>query len=251
MSKLKLQNQVVLVTGAGRGIGKSIARGFAREGATVVCAARTLEEIKSTVMEIEGDGGTALAVPCDATKQEDCLDLVAATRSAYGALDILVLNAGGSLGVTLAVEHVDPREWTQVVELNLYSAFYCAQAAIPLLKKSKAGKIITMGSGMGHRPTGRISAYSVGKAALRMLTQALSIELAQYNIAVNELIPGPVRTTPPEVDGETEAEIFLAGDFKHEWYKTPGDVLPMALFLATQPPYGPTGQTFAINRRLL
>ena len=250
MSTKQLSDQVTIVTGAGRGIGRAIAIGFAKEGAKVVCAARTQEEIDNTVTEISAAGGNALAVNCDATKREEAGELIQATEEAYGALDILVLNAGGSMDVTLPVEHADPDQWTAVVELNLYSAFYCAQAAIPLLKNSEAGKIITVGSGMGHRPTGRISAYSVGKAALWMFTKALSVELAEYDIAVNELVPGPVNTHPREVDG-IEAGIFQKGAFKHEWHKEPEDVVPMALFLATQSRYGPTGQTFAINRRLL
>ncbi len=250
MSNKQLCDQVTIVTGASRGIGKAIATGFAKEGAKVVCAARTQAELNGTVAEITDEEGTAIAVRCDATNRQNVANLMEATRNAYDGLDILVLNAGGSLDVTLPVEYADPDQWTAVVELNLYSAFYCAQAAIPLLKKSKAGKIITVGSGMGHRPTGRISAYSVGKAALRMFTQALSLELAEYDIAVNELVPGPVQTRPREVE-RIEAGIFQEGAFKHEWHKQPEDVVPMALFLATQPRYGPTGQTFAINRRLL
>ncbi len=252
MPEGSLQGKVAVVTGAGRGIGQGIALGYARAGAKVVCAARTQEEIDQTVRDILSEGGEAIAINCDVLNQGDIDGLMRATEEKYGGLDIFVLNAGGSIGKQDTIESVDVKNWTDTIELNLYSSFYCARAAIPLLKESEAGKIITLGSGLGHRfNKGGNSAYSVGKAALWMFTKCLATELVEYDIAVNELIPGPVITRGFTKGDEVEPHIVTEGKFEGEWVKEPKDVVPMALWLAEQGKYGPTGQSFAINRRVL
>jgi 3-oxoacyl-[acyl-carrier protein] reductase len=124
--------------------------------------------------------------------------------------------------------------------------YHCCRAVLPGMKSLGGGKIINVGSGMGHQPRPNNSSYNAAKAAVAMLTKCLSIELWEHNIAVNELIPGPVAT-------KLTADIFQADTphpaFASEWVKRPEDVVPMAMFLATQPDKGPTGQTFSIARR--
>lgn len=239
-----LAGRVAVITGAGRGIGKAIALGFARAGAHVVCAARTAAEIEQTVLEIMEKGGRALAVKTDVTQIESVSELFKTAAAHFGSIDILVINAGANYD-RKTVECSDPEDWKRTLDINLYAAYYCAHAAIPYLKKRGAGKIITVGSGLGHRGYPEGAAYSCSKAGLWMLTRILAQELLPYKISVNELIPGPVHTT---IDDE-----FTNGSpvnsMSDEWHKQPEDVVPLALFLAGQPDVGPTAQSFSLMRR--
>jgi 3-oxoacyl-[acyl-carrier protein] reductase len=245
MTDQPLRGKVAIVTGAGRGIGKSIARGYAQAGAAVCCAARSSAEIEATAREIVAAGGKALAVPVDVARPEAVDRMVQQTLDAFGGLDILVINAGVS-GTPRSIEESDPADWRMVIEVNLLGAYHCARAAIPALKRRGAGKIITVGSGRGHRGAADVSHYSVSKAGLWMLTRVLAQELAASNISVNELIPGPVVT---EMTREGAAQGKSAFVIPGEWTKGPDDVVPLALFLATQPDVGPTAQSFSLMRR--
>jgi len=214
---MQLEGKVALVTGGGRGIGRAIAVALAQAGADVCVTARSVDEIEAVAAEI----------------------------SALGRLDILVNNAGGGL----ERNHVgddNPDNWSRVIEINLLGTYYCSRAALPHLKQSGAGKIINVGSGMGHHPRTGNSSYNTAKAGVWMLTRCLAMEVWQDNITVNELIPGPVYT-------KLTSDIFLPDKphpaFETEWIKQPADVVPLALFLATQPATGPTGQTFSLTRR--
>ena len=230
----RLKGKVAIVTGASRGIGRAIAIAFAREGAAACCAARTATDIEETVREIEECGGRGLAVPTDVTKLDSVRRMVEVAVAEFGGLDILVLNAGGSYDQSPSVEEGDPAD-------------YCAKAAIPYLKRRGAGKIITIGSGIGHRGRAGSSAYACAKAGLSMLTRVLAQELWRYNISVNELIPGPVMTERVrKTSAQREGSVF---DIESEWIKDPEDVTPLAVFLATQPDVGPTAQTFSLMRR--
>jgi 3-oxoacyl-[acyl-carrier protein] reductase len=233
------------VTGAGRGIGKAIAQAYARAGAAVCCAARTVAEIHETVQDIVASGGQGLAVPTDVSQLATVQQMVQVTVETFGGLDILVINAG-VLEETRPVEDSHPEAWRTTLEVNLLGAYYCAQAAIPTLKQRGAGKIITVGSGVGHHGVAGMSAYACSKAGLWMLTRVLAQELAPYNISVNELIPGPVVTS---ATGARAAQRQGAFAIASEWSKTPDEVVPLALFLATQPAIGPTAQSFSLMRR--
>ena len=242
----KLEGKSAIVTGAGKGIGKAIALAYAGEGAAVSCAARTLEDIHETVRAIEARGGRGLAVQTDVTQPESVCHMFESTADAFGGVDILVANAGGNLDHA-RVEDGDPAGWLATLELNLVGAYYCARTAIPYLKRRGAGKIIMVGSGLGHRGHPGVSAYACAKAGLWMLTRVLAQELWQYNISVNELIPGPVMThRTQEVYAQREESVFT---IESEWVKGPEDVAPLALFLATQPDKGPTAQSFSLLRR--
>ncbi len=241
-----MNNQVALVTGASRGIGRAIACGYADAGAVVLCVARSARELARTVADIASSGGDAAAYACDVTDQDRVKAVFSQVAAEYGGIDIAVLNAGvGDEPVEL--EASDPERWTQVVTTNLFGAYYCARAAIPLLKMRGGGRIVMVGSGLGHHGHATHSAYSVSKAGLWMLVRVLADEVAPDHISVNELIPGPVHThmTRPASD---PSSVF---SMESEWLKQPDDVVPLALFLATHPEPGPTGQSFSLMRRTL
>ena len=240
-----LSGKVAIVTGAGRGIGRAIALAYARAGAAVCCAARTVAEIHGTVQDIVASGGQGLVVPTDVTQLAAVQQMVQGTVDTFGGLDILVINAGVD-GERQPVEGSHPAAWRTTLEVNLLGAYYCAQAAIPALKQRGAGKIITVGSGLGHRGMVGRSDYACAKAGLWMLTRVLAQELGPYNISVNELIPGPVVTRMAGEQASQRQGVFA---IEGEWAKTPDDVVPLALFLATQPSIGPTAQSFSLMRR--
>ncbi len=238
-----MQDKVAVITGAGRGIGRGLAIGFAAQGAKVVCAARSSAQTDETVSIIEAAGGTALAVPGDVTDARQVEALLDTTIKSYGQLDIVIANAGGNIERAL-VEDGDLDAWETTIRVNLLGVYYTAKFAIPFLK-ARGGHIIVIGSGMGHR-VGDVgnSAYSASKAGAWMLVRALAKELSPHKICVNELIPGLVQT-----DIVSELDRPADSPLRAEWFKRPEDIVPLALFLATQPLTGPTGQSFSLMRR--
>lgn len=245
MSHKPLQDKVAVVTGASRGIGKAIALGYAQAGARVCCAARTPEALAEVVTAIEQMGEEALAVTTDVQEEAAVEVMFEEIVAHFGGLDILVVNAGGNFEKS-SLENSDSASWKQTIDLNLFGAYYCVKHAIPYLKQRGAGKIITIGLGLGHSGIPNDSAYACSKAALWMLTQVVAQELATENISVNELIPGPVQTAM-----STEAFRKNVVEKNHDWLKNPDDVVPLALFLATQPEWGPSAQSFSLMRRAM
>lgn len=241
-----LAGKVAVITGASKGIGRAIAIRFASEGASVCCSARTAADIDDTVRLIESSGGKAIAVQTDVTQYADVERMHKAAADQFGGIDIVVVNAGGNLDRG-RVEEGDPESWVATIDLNLNGAYYTAKSAIPYLKQRGGGKIITLGSGIGHNGRVSASAYACAKAGLWMLTRVLSQELWQYNISVNELVPGPVLT--PGATAAWEREESGVNTIESEWVKQAEDVLPLAMFLATQPDKGPTAQSFSLMRR--
>jgi 3-oxoacyl-[acyl-carrier protein] reductase len=239
-----LKGQVAVVTGAGRGIGKAIAIGFARAGARICCAARSQDQILNTVTEARNLGAQAIAQVTDVTNLDSVSSLFSAAETAFGGVDIVVVNAGISSNPRKTVEAGDPEAWRHTIEVNLMGAYYTAKAAIPHLRRRGGGKIILLGSGLGHRGLPERSAYACSKAGVWMLTRVLALELQSSDISVNELIPGPVATTVTPENAQQ-----LSGVGGSEWLKQPEDVVPLALFLASQPKTGPTAQSFSLMRR--
>jgi 3-oxoacyl-[acyl-carrier protein] reductase len=189
----RLRDRVAIVTGAGRGIGKEIALGLAREGARVVAASRTPAEIEATIAEIAAGGGEAMAFPADIACAPDVKALVGAALDRFGQIDILVNNAGtfGPIGPLLTN---DSEAWVRTVMVNLVGTFLCTQAALAGMVQRRRGKIINLSGGGAASPRPNFTAYAASKAAIIRFTESVAKEVADYNVWVNALAPGPVFT---------------------------------------------------------
>jgi 3-oxoacyl-[acyl-carrier protein] reductase len=166
----------------------------------------------------------------------------------FGGIDILVNNAGGQTE-NRELGDDDPERWEEVLQVHVLGSYFCARSALPFLRRT-GGHIIMVGSGMGHQPAAGSSAYNVAKAGVWMLTRCLALELRESSIAVNEVVPGFVRTqsTASLVDENGRP---LNPALANEWVKDPEDVAPLVVFLAAQPSSGATGQLFSLARRPL
>ena len=186
-------DKVVLVTGAGRGIGAAICRRLAASGARIIAAARTRSEIEALVAELKPCRGDCLAIPTDLSDPASIEALVATLRDRVGRLDVLVNNAGVAWG--RKVEDTSLDAWRQLMAVNLDAVFLLTREALPLLRESGNGQIINIGSDASIRGIPGMSCYCASKFALRGFTMALREELKGSGIRVNLVMPGPVNTT--------------------------------------------------------
>jgi NAD(P)-dependent dehydrogenase (short-subunit alcohol dehydrogenase family) len=233
----ELRDRVVVVTGASRGIGKGLALGLARLGATVVCAARTVAEvpdglpgtIHATVDAIRADGGTALAVQCDIGEAPDIERLVDTTVAELGRLDVLVNNAMAPTRTSLADSTV--AQWDESMRVNVRSLYLLTRAVVPHMTRGGGGSIVNISSGGAEHssqpflPPGYLF-YAVAKAALERFTSAIAPELQPLGITMNALRPGAVKTEL--------ATRELGEDFDWSRWSTPESVVPAVAFLAAQ-----------------
>jgi len=188
-----IQNKIALVTGASRGIGAATANELARQGVSVVLAARTLDDIQKIAMDIRRAGGKAEAVACDVSRYQDVFDAVAHCRSVFGRLDILVNNAGIIEPISRLGDS-DPELWARVADINYKGVYYGLRAAIPVMEARGAGTIINISSGAATGALEGWSHYCSSKAAVLSLTRCADKEYRDRGIRVVGLSPGTVAT---------------------------------------------------------
>lgn len=190
---MELQDKVALITGGTLGIGAAIARDLARRGAHVAIVARNLgEPAEALRREIEGLGRQFLARQLDMGREADCVAAVEETVRHFGRLDVLVNNAGGpSPG---RIEDITSEQWRQTMGVHVDALFYLCKAALPHLKQQSAGAIITIASSAAIRGVPGALAYATAKGAVPQFTRCLARDLADYNIRVNCVAPGVIRT---------------------------------------------------------
>jgi NAD(P)-dependent dehydrogenase (short-subunit alcohol dehydrogenase family) len=217
-----LTDKIAIITGAGRGIGRATARLFAREGAHVALFSRTASHLAEAVAEISGEGGQALSVVGDVSREEDVSALFQQVMQAYGRVDILV-NCAGIVAVRPFVE-MDVATWDAVIGVNLRGTFLCCSKAFQIMAAQKQGVIVNLSSLSGVKGVEKfpgLSAYNVSKAGVAGLTEILAVEGKPHNIRVCVVSPGAVDT---EMLREA-APRLRAG-------MTPDDMAEILLFLA-------------------
>jgi len=245
---MKLQNKVAVITGGGRGLGRAVALLFAKEGARVVLAARSREEVEHVAAELRALKKEALPLPTDVSDEGQVGEMVKRTLEAFGTVDILVNNAGFR-GPIAPVHEIPLAEWEQAMRANLTSAFLCSKAIVPMLMAKKEGKIINVSTTLTPRPN--LTPYMVAKAGLIHFTKQLSRELKGYNIQVNTIHPGvmdtrmqeEIRKAGPKAIGTDMFDRLKEEGMLH----SPEEPAKLVLFLASKAADGITGEYLSFD----
>jgi len=247
LNRIDLSNKIAVVTGGSSGIGKATAFGLAANGAHVVIVGRDEKKGKRVADDICSEGGKAIHIQADVSKHDDIDGMVDSTVSNFGRIDILVNAAGISIKST-PTEYVSEEEWDKILNINLKGAFICCQTVARVMIKQKYGKIINLGSLQGEMVLPLRAAYAASKGGLKQVTKSMAIEWAKYNINVNVVAPGFVRTPMTEQ--------VLSDEF---WYKVvvrntplgrpakPEEIADVILFLASDAASYITGQTIVVD----
>jgi NAD(P)-dependent dehydrogenase (short-subunit alcohol dehydrogenase family) len=229
----QLDGKVALVTGASKGIGEAIARGLAEFGARVVVSSRKQEAVDAVAAAFKTDGLQAIGIAANMSSIEDIHALVDKTQDAYGGIDIIVNNAAVN-PVFGPIQDTDERVFDKIIDVNLKGPFELCKKAWPILRQRGGGSIIHISSIGGLKPEAGIGIYSVSKAALINLTQAMAQEWGGDNIRVNAICPGLIKTKFSEALWSDDK--ILDRFIKHIPLKragSPDDVAGLAVFLAS------------------
>ncbi|HTO78031.1 MAG TPA: SDR family NAD(P)-dependent oxidoreductase [Thermoanaerobaculia bacterium] len=234
---MKFRDRTVIVTGAGRGIGRSVALRFAEEGGKVALVARSENELEETERLVRKAGGRALALPADVTARDAAEECVRRAEAELGPVDVLVNNAG--VFVWRPFLELTPDDWDRVIATNLTGAANFCRAVLPGMVARRRGRIVNVASVHGIRGDANVSAQSAAKFGLIGLTQSLAREFREHNIAVNAVCPGAVENRLDET-GAAERASPLAEKL---W---PRDVARTVLFLASDDAAAITGAALEI-----
>ncbi|RXK86390.1 SDR family NAD(P)-dependent oxidoreductase [Filimonas effusa] len=243
----KLENKVAVVTGGSKGIGASIAKYFAAEGASVVVNyASAKDDAENVVKAITDDGGIAIAVQGDVSKEADITRLFDETKKAFGGLDILVNNAG--VYEYAPIEQFSEASFHRQFNINVLGSLLAIQASLKLFG-DKGGNIINISSGAGRTPLPTGSVYSSTKAALDAITVSLSKEFSGRNIHINSILPGVVETEGSRSAGfiGSEAEAKFVAHTPLGRTGQPEDIAKVAVFIASDDAAWITGELIAVS----
>lgn len=235
-----LKDRVAIVTGAAKGMGKGIALTFAAEGAHVAVVDIDGKSAEQTADEVSAKGVEGLALPCDVTKIDQVRAVVDEVVGKWGKIDILVNNAG-AIGTHIPIEDMPEETWDRVMDLNLKSHFLFCKFVVPHMKQARYGKIIGMSSIGAVLPPAHEINYNTAKGAIIAFTNDLATALAPYNINVNCILPGPIKTHFYDAMlgnmSEAQKEEMFANIGKKtplQRMGTPEDIAGAALFLASE-----------------
>jgi NAD(P)-dependent dehydrogenase (short-subunit alcohol dehydrogenase family) len=230
---MKLMDKTALVTGAGGGIGKAIAKAYVIQGASVIICGRNEDSLIKACKEISSYGDIE-HLKVDIVKKNNLKRLSRRIEEKWNRLDILVNNAS-ILGVRTSILDYPEDVWEEVVDVNLNGQFFVIKAVLPFMLKSKSGSIINVSSSVGRRGKALWGAYAASKFGLEGLTQVLADELGSSNVRVNSVNPGGTRT-------EMRARAYPEED--PMTLPNPEDIVPVFLYLASDESIGITGKSF-------
>ena len=253
--QVQLTDQVVIVTGAGRGIGKAVALGAARAGASVVLVSRTKEQLEAVATEIREAGGKALVHACDLSQPETAKEVVKATMGEFGRVDVLVNNAAMNYVANLVMSKDD--KWKELYEVNLFATVRMTRQVLRKLIAKKSGRIINISSVSAKVGAKYNSAYASSKAAMIGFTKSVALEVARLGITVNAVCPWHVdtemvrdsMTKRGKMFGKT-AEEYLAGIIAsnpQERIMTAEEMADTCVFLMSDGARGITGQAMNVD----
>ena len=246
--RFSLDDKVALITGGSRGIGHAAALAFAAAGADVAVASRKAVDLERVAAEIQKLGRGSLAVQAHIGRMEEIPKLVKSVVEKFGRIDILVNNAGGSPALASALE-ADERLWDKVMDLNLKGLFFLSQAVARVMKETGGGKIINVASIDGFRPDRQIGIYAISKAAVVMATKVMAKEWAPYNIRVNAIAPGHVRTSLSDsyLSSEAGMEDQMLKRTPLQRIAQPEEIVGGMIYLASDASSFVTGETLVID----
>ena len=219
----QLDGKITIITGAGTGIGKGIARAYAKEGATLVLAARNKENLEGTAEETRSIGAETLVIPTDVTDEAQIIALFERTVAEFGRVDILVNNSGVFDGGPL--DELSLETWQKVIDVNLTGVFLCTREAMKIMKRQGGGRIINIGSISAQMPRMNSATYATTKHALVGLTKSTALEGREFGIVASCLHPGNVVTERNTNTIPREDEPMMSAD----------DVAMAALTMAALP----------------
>jgi 3-oxoacyl-[acyl-carrier protein] reductase len=248
---LEMKDLVVIITGAGQGIGKSIALEFARKGSRVVVCSRTKSDIDTVKSEIKCFGGNCLGLVVDVSIKDQVDAMVNKVISEYNRVDVLI-NCAGIYGPICPFESTDMTEWKKTIDINLIGTVFCTHSVLPVMKKQKKGKIINFcGGSVGSvNLNPNFSAYVTSKFAVAGFTEVIANELMAYNIQVNAISPGAVNTRFIDqvlAAGELAGAEFLkkSKEQKQEGGTSPMKAAMLAIYLASSASDFVSGKTLS------
>lgn len=241
---MQLENAVAIVTGSGSGIGRGIARHFAREGASLVVADVDPVRGEATVALIHGEGGEALFVPTDVTSSADIQRMVAAAVQRFGRLDVLVNNAG--ISPVGSVTETSEEEWDRCLAVGLKSVFLGCKYAIPAMVPNGGGAIVNIAGTLGLRGAPRKASYCAAKAGVVNLTRQMALDYGRSSVRVNCICPGFVDTPLTRSLPEPERQRAV-GQLPIPRAATVDDVASAAVFLASSAAAYITGAVIVVD----
>jgi 3-oxoacyl-[acyl-carrier protein] reductase len=240
---LGLKDKVVVVTGAARGIGKTIALEFAKEGANVVI--NDVADGTATAEEINKTGGKAIFVKANIANLQEAEQLMNATVGKFGRIDVLINNAG--ITRDALIHKMTEENWNDVINVNLKGTFNCCKAATSFMMQQKYGRIISISSVVGQRGNVGQANYAASKAGIIGMTKTLALEFARYgDVTVNAIAPGFVDTEMVRAVPEKIMERIIEGIPFHRLAQ-PEEIAHLAVFIASDKARYITGQVIGIN----